>query len=415
MTSIARATYRLAALVAIFVLASPAVARADAVRDWNVNATNAILTARQSPQVTTLTLAMVQGAVYDAVNAIDGGHAPYLAIAPANPWDSEDAAAATAAYRVLVALFPAQQSGLEGWYATSLATIPDGAAKDGGIGAGERAASAMLAAREHDGRDGVFPVPIGLAPGEWRPTPPAFIVDPTAWIADVLPFVVPSAEMLRTDGPNALTSAAYAEDFNEVKAVGALHSSLRTLDQTDAALFWQTNGPVLWNGVTRDLASRGDGLSEADAARLLAMVNLAAADAVIGCWNDKYFWHFWRPVTAIREASTDGNSATIADPDWSPLFATPPFPDHPSAHSCLSSAIVHTLQDFLGTDKLGFSAFSSNSGTTRSFERLSQALKEIVDARVWGGIHFRTADMQGTVLGKKVAHYLGKHYFEPVG
>jgi hypothetical protein len=415
MTSIGRATYRLAALAAIVVLASPGVARADAVRDWNVNATNAILAARQSPQVTTLTLAMVQGAVYDAVNAIDGGHAPYLAIAPANPWDSEDAAAATAAYRVLVALFPTQQSGLEDLYVTSLATIPDGPAKNGGIGAGERAAAAMLAAREHDGRDGVFSVSIGSAPGEWRPTPPAFIVDPTAWLANVLPFVVPSAEMLRTDGPNALTAAAYAEDFNEVKAVGSLHSALRTPDQTDAALFWQTNGPVLWNGVTRDLASRGDGLSEADAARLLAMVNLAAADAVIGCWNDKYFWHFWRPVTAIREASADGNPATIADPDWSPLFATPPFPDHPSAHSCLSSAIVHTLQDFLGTDKLGFNAFSTNSGTTRSFERLSQALKEIVDARVWGGIHFRTADMQGTVLGKKVAHYLEKHYFDPVG
>jgi hypothetical protein len=379
-----------------------------------VNASNAILTARQSPQVTTLTLAMVQGAVYDAVNAIAGGHAPYLVVAPANPWDSQDAAAATAAFRVLLALFPAQQSSLETLYASSLATVPDGPAKDGGVGAGERAASAMLAAREHDGRNGVFSVPIGSAPGEWRPTPPAFIVDPTAWIANVLPFVVPSAEMLRTDGPNALSGAAYTEDFNEVKAVGSLHSPLRTPDQTDAALFWQTNGPVLWNGVTLDLASRGDGLDEAEAARLLAMVNLAAADAVIGCWNDKYFWHFWRPVTAIRAASTDGNAATIADPDWLPLFATPPFPDHPSAHSCLSSAIVHTLQAFFGTDKLGFSAFSSNSGTTRSFERLSHALKEIVDARVWGGIHFRTADMQGTVLGNKVAHYMLKHAFLPV-
>jgi len=363
--------------------------------------------------VTTLTLAMVQGAVYDAVNAIDRGHAPYLEVAPANPWDSEDAAAATAAFDVLLALFPAQQSSLESLYASSLATVPDGPAKDGGIGAGERAAAAMLAAREHDGRGGVFSVPIGSGPGEWRPTPPAFIVDPTAWIANVLPFVVPSAEMLRTDGPNALSGAGYAQDFNEVKAVGSLHSPLRTSDQTDAALFWQTNGPVLWNGVTLDLASRGDGLAEADAARLLAMVNLAAADAVIGCWNDKYFWRFWRPVTAIREASTDGNPATIADPDWSPLFATPPFPDHPSAHSCLSSAIVRTLQDFFGTDKLGFSAFSSNSGTTRSFERLSHALKEIVDARVWGGIHFRTADMQGTVLGKKVAHYALKHALLP--
>jgi hypothetical protein len=402
---------RMAALAAVFALSSPAVARADAVTDWNDYAGQAILAARQSPQVTTLTYAMVQGAVYDAVNAIDRQHAPYLDVAPANPWDSEDAAAATAAFRVLVALFPTQLANLEAQYAASLSPIPAGPAKDGGIAAGDRAAAAMLAAREDDGRGGVFPVPIGSAPGEWRPTPPAFVVDPTAWLANVLPFVVPSAEMLRTDGPNALTSRAYAEDFNEVKAIGALNSTLRTPDQTDAALFWQTNGPVLWNGVVRDLTSRGQGLSEPAAARLLAKVDLAAADAVIACWNDKYFWHFWRPVTAIREAATDGNLDTAADPEWSPLFATPPFPDHPSAHSCLSSAIVHTLQDFFGTDKLGFSAFSSNSGTTRSFERLSDALKEIIDARVWGGIHFRTADMQGAVLGKRVAQYLEKHSF----
>jgi hypothetical protein len=131
--------------------------------------------------------------------------------------------------------------------------------------------------------------------------------------------------------------------------------------------------------------------------------------------SDAGLWHFWRPVTAIREAGTDGNAATQADPAWSPLFATPPFPDHPSAHSCLSSAIAHTLQNFFGTDKLAFSAFSSNSGTTRSFQRLSLALKEIIDARVWGGIHFRTADVQGAVLGKRVAHYLEKHYFQRVG
>jgi hypothetical protein len=383
--------------------------------DWNAQATNAILTARQAPQVTVLTYAMVQGAVYDAVNAIDGTHGSYLSIARANPWDSEDAAAATAAYRVLVALFPAQQSALDTAYQASLSAIPAGPSRDGGVAAGERAAAAMLSAREGDGRGAPFPVPIGTVAGEWRPTPPGFILDPTAWLANVRPFLVPDVSMLRTDPPNELTSTAYAEDFNEVKDVGSLTSTTRTADQTDAALFWQTNGPVLWNGVARDLASREPGLGGADTARLLAMISLAAADGVIGCWDSKYLWHVWRPVTAIREAGTDGNAATQADPAWSPLFATPPFPDHPSAHSCLSSAIAHTLQDFFGTDKLAFSAFSSNSGTTRSFQRLSLALKEIIDARVWGGIHFRTADVQGAVLGKRVAHYLEKHYFQPVG
>jgi hypothetical protein len=404
---------RIAALAALFLLASPSLARADAVRDWNVRATNAILAANQAPQVTVLTYAMVQGAVYDAVNAIDGTHHAYLPIAPANPWDSEDAAAATAAYRVLSSLFPAQSFDLA--YQASLASIPGGPAKDGGVAAGERAAAAMLAARANDGRGAPFPVPIGAEPGEWRPTPPAFIVDPTAWLANVLPFVVPSVSMLQTDPPNALTSAAYAEDFNEVKEIGALNSVTRSSDQRDAALFWQTNGPVVWNRVALGLASRGDGLDEADAARLFALVDLAAADGVIGCWSSKYLWRFWRPVTAIREATTDGNPATEADPNWSPLFATPPFPDHPSAHSCLSSAIVHTMQGFFGTDKLAFSATSPSTGTTRTFERLSAALKEIIDARVWGGIHFRTADVQGAVLGRKVSHYLEHHLLQPLG
>jgi hypothetical protein len=153
------------------------------------------------------------------------------------------------------------------------------------------------------------------------------------------------------------------------------------------------------------------------------MEDLAAADAAIGCWNDKYYWNFWRPITAIREAATDGNPATEADPNWLPLFdpatpsappalVTPAFPDHPSGHSCVSSAIVHTLQNFFGTDKIAFGAFSNKSGTTRSFDRFSQALDEVIDARVWAGIHFRTADTQGASLGKKVARWEKRHYFQ---
>jgi hypothetical protein len=276
----------------------------------------------------------------------------------------------------------------------------------------------------NDGRFGLPPTLDPPAPGVWRPTPPNFGGDPGAWVGKVLPFIVPSAEMLRTDGPNALTSAAYAEDFNEVKELGSLTSTTRTADETDAAIFWQENAFALWNRIYRTLAA-SQGLDIVENARLFAMENLAAADAVIGCWNDKYYWQFWRPITAIREADTDGNPATEADPVWLPLFdpatpvpppplVTPSFPDHPSGHSCASSAIVHTLQNFFGTDKIAFIAFSNKSGTTRSFDRFSDALKEIIDARVWGGIHFRTADTQGAVLGKKVAHYLKKNYFQPV-
>jgi PAP2 superfamily len=185
---------------------------------------------------------------------------------------------------------------------------------------------------------------------------------------------------------------------------------------------------VLWNPLLRSLAERYD-LDAADQARLYALVNLAAADAAISCWNDKYHWNFWRPRAAIREADTDGNPATIADPNWEPLFSsstmttpalgTPPFPDHPSGHGCLSSALLNTVADFFGTDAISFSVVSGRSLNgvpipPRQFDRLSDALKEIIDARVWGGIHFHTADVQGAVIGKRVAHYVKKHYFQPV-
>jgi hypothetical protein len=284
----------------------------------------------------------------------------------------------------------------------------------------------MLEARIDDGR---FGPPADLyppAPGIWRPTPPNFLPDPASWVGNVLPFIVPNAELLRTRGPNELTSKTYTEDFNEVKELGSLTSTTRTPDQTDAAIFWQDHAHALFNRIFRDLVV-SQGLDIVDSARLFAMENLAAADASIGCWNDKYYWQFWRPITAIREADTDGNPHTQADPTWLPLFDpatpvcnplfplfTPPFPDHPSGHACNTSAFVHTLQDFFGTDKIAVSVFSNKSCTTRSFERFSDMLKEVIDARVWAGIHFRTADTQGAVLGKKVAHYLKKHYFQPV-
>jgi hypothetical protein len=421
--------------LALVALVSPVVARADAVTDWNAIASDSIVvTAGQPPQVSSMSFAMVQGAVYDAVNAIDGGHQPYLVQPPSNPTDSKEAAAATAAYRVLVGfddlpgLFPLQLPTLQPEYDAYIGGLPDDppGSKAAGVTIGETTARTMLEARIDDGR---FGPPADLyppAPGIWRPTPPNFLPDPASWVGNVLPFIVPNAEMLRTDGPNELTSAAYTEDFNEVKEVGSLTSAIRTPDQTDAAIFWQDHAHALFNRIFRDLVL-SQGLNIVDSARLFAMENLAAADASIGCWNDKYYWQFWRPITAIREADTDGNPHTQADPTWLPLFDpstpvcnplfplfTPPFPDHPSGHACNTSAFVHTLQNFFGTDKIAVSVFSNKSCTTRSFERFSDMLKEVIDARVWAGIHFRTADTQGAVLGKKVAQYLKKHYFQPV-
>ena len=428
-----------AAAAILAALGSPAVARGDAVTQWNINASSAIFAAGPTAHASTLSFAMVQGAVYDAVNAIEGGYQPYLVRPAANPWDSKDAAVATAAYRVLVAVVPSTQTAalatLATQYAAALAAVPEGtafelAAKASGIAVGEAAAAAMLAARANDGRNPTTPFPFvfGTTAGAWRVSFPLTLPEGAAWVGNVTPFLVPSAEMLRSDGPNALTSAAYAEDFNEVKSLGALASTTRTDDQTKAAIFWQSQPLGLYGGVMRQLSARF-GLTTAENARLFAMVSLAAADGAIGCWNDKYYWNFWRPIDAIRLAESDGNSATEEDAGWKPLFspetvttpalATPNFPDHPSGHSCVSSAVLHAMQEFFGTDKIEFdivsSRFPGTPAQTRHFERFSHALKEVIDSRVWGGIHFRTADTQGAVIGKKVAHWERKHYFRPVG
>ena len=226
-----------ASFVAAFV--SPAAARGDAVTDWSGFANTAIFSTGPTAHAAVISTAIVQGAVYDAVNAIAGGYQPYLPTPAANPTFSQDAAAATAAFHVAVALVPTQLTFLQDRSDASMDAIPDGPAKTGGIAVGEAAATAMLEARENDGRNGPFTFIIGTEPGEWRPSPPTFARDPTPWVANVTPFLLPNAEMLRSDGPNALNSDAYAEDFNEVKSLGSLTSTTRTADETMAAIFWQ--------------------------------------------------------------------------------------------------------------------------------------------------------------------------------
>jgi hypothetical protein len=415
-----------AALLAVAVPAPAALGAATStVRDWNAAAVTALANAPgaavpgagQTPPVSILHLAMVQGAVYDAAVGVEGGYQPYLGGLTPAPGASLDAAVATAAHHVLVGLSPALaepvRTRLDGMYADSLAAVADGTAKSEGIAVGAAAASSMLDARANDGRFGPFRFTPGTEPGQWRPTGSGN--DPFAWVAKVEPFLVPDVDQFASDGPHAMTSAAYAEEFNEVKAMGSASSVARTPAQTDLARFYTANPVVMWNATFRTIA-QDEGLTQADEARLFAMLNMTTADAVISCWEDKARWSFWRPSTAIAEAANDGNPATTAEAGWTPLVPNPPYPDHPSGYNCVTSSFFSAAQNFFGSNKMEFDAVSNAPlvvDRTRHYVRFSDVWKDTIDARVYLGIHFRTPDVAAVVIGKKVATWVARHHFQP--
>ena len=401
------------------------------VLDWNVYAIDALINAPtatvpgagQTPPVSALHLAMVQGAVFDAVNAIDGGYEPYLAgLPPASPRASKRAAVATAAHHVLVGLGgglvpPLPQvvrDRLNTLYAEALAAIPDGPAETGGVAAGSAAASAMLDARRNDGRYVPFSHPVGSGPGDWRPTPPGFVNDPFAWVAKVDPFVLDSPSQFRTRGPLPVTSRAYAREYKEVKNLGAVGSP-RTPRQEAVAQFYVVNSHELPNRTMRTIAE-DEGLTLVEQARLFAMLNIAAADSLINCWNDKAFFSFWRPITAIREGANDDNRRTVRDATWTPLVVTPPYPDHSSGYNCVISGTMYAAKAFFGRDRMDFDVVKVVPGVpdlTRHYRRYTDVVDDTMDARVWQGIHFRAADVQGARIGRNVARWMNTHFFHP--
>ena len=411
----------LAGLALLAVLATPAAARADAVTDWNQTAAAAL----QAPGTavppgagqgapSAVHLAMVHGAVYDAVNAIAGGHEPYVSAPAALPWYSQEAAVAAAARHVLVngglGIPAARMPVIEAAYQAALASIPDGPAKAGGIATGVAAATGMIAARAGDGRFGPFRFAESTLPGGWRLVPPATVTDTGAWLKDVTPFVLRDPDLFRGRAPHHLGSRAYAADFNEVKEIGSATSTTRTGAQTAAANYWGlTNATATMASIIRSVASTQGG-TLADHSRLFARAYTNAADALIVTWRDKARYSFWRPFTAIREAASDGNDATEADPTWTALIATPPYPEHPSGLSTFGCSVVDTMQHFYGTDDATFSG-TAPSGVTRQFTSFSQVCADIVDARVWSGIHFRFADTEAAKIGRKVAHWGNRHAF----
>jgi hypothetical protein len=420
--------------------APPVGADASAVTQWNLTAVNTLTglppPAGGAAPSSQINMGMVQGAVYDAVNAITPKHhRPYLLERRFGNTASDEAAVATAAYLVLKNIvetvpqsisFPTREAvlaSLEAQYNASKDAIPDSPFKNIGVAAGTAAAQAMIDARQRDGRFGPSQWVPDSTVGHWDPVAPngTTVQDPTAWVGGVEPFLMQSSSQFRGAGPPALTSAAWAAEFNEVKAIGGdgvVTPSTRTSTQTYVAKWWQSNPVASWNGVARQLIARND-LDASDAAHLLAMENLAAADASITTWNGKYHFGFWRPFEAIRSAALDGNAATSPDPTWTPLISAP-YPENSSGHLGLDGSHTAVLRMFFGDAPAGgyeiTSGFVNPGGpATRTFTSFSEAVDEIVEARIWAGLHFRTADVQAVQLGTNIANYAAANYFEAVG
>ncbi len=416
-------------------------ASADSVYAWNLTAVNTLAAlppaAGGAPPAAQVQMGIVEGAVYDAVNAITPKHyRPYLLTRRFSSTASTNAAVATAAYEVLrniVSTVPsisdtARQAALQSLassYASSLAAVEGNSFKRQGIDAGHAAAEAMIAARQNDGRFG---------PSQWNPNPNAGhwsplldannnpILDPTPWVGGVKPFLLQSGSQFRSIDPLPIDSPAYAADFIEVKAKGSATAppDVRTPTQTYIARWWQSNPMISWNDVGTQLA-KGDDFDALDAARLFAMQNLSGADAAISAWNDKYHFDYWRPWNAIHRAAEDNNPATDADPTWSPLISAP-YPEYPSGHLTNDGAHVRVLRMFFPDAPAdGFSIttrstfIQATDPKTRNFDSFSQAIAELTEARIWAGLHFRTADVQGQILGRNIANYMAAHYFQPVG
>jgi hypothetical protein len=392
-------------------------ADADEVTDWNQILLEAMITPPTVAAFNTFRpAAIVHAAVFDAVNGIEHRYAPVHVTDSAPPGASRRAAAVQAAYASLIKLFPAQASTFDQARAVSLNAIASGPAAEHsvsierGIEWGQAVADAIWAWRSSDGSGKVLPPYVGgLAPGQWQPTPPAFAPGSAPQIAQETPWVIASPSQFRPAGPPALTSSEYAAVFNETKSGGSISSASRTSDQTLYAEFWQSASPViLWDPVATSLATDRH-LTLEQNARLFALLNISQADAIIGCWDAKYTYSSWRPVTAIEMADSDGNPDTAPDVSWTPLIVTPSHPEYPSAHSCASGAAAQILSHYFGRN----TAFSMSSalmpGVMRYFPNFSAAMEEVKNARIFGGIHFRTACNDGQILGEEVGQYVLGH------
>jgi hypothetical protein len=379
---------------------------------WNRNLLVIVRTPGAQPATIhpTRSFAMMHAAIYDAVNAIDGTHKPYLIrVAGVSPNASQDAAAAQAAHEVLVTLYPEFQTTLDTELQDSLAQIPEGAAKADGISIGLTVADQILSLRSNDGSNATpIPYVFGGAPGDYQSTPPNFPKQPqfTHW-SHVTPFALESADQFRPEAPPALSSNTYTDDFNEVKALGIANGTTATPDQMLTGHFW--NGAIqnYWNEIAQTAAIHHN-LTTAQSARLFALLNLTLADSVIAFYDAKYTYNFWRPVTAIRAAGTDNNPDTSADPNWLPEVGnTTPDPSYPGAHAVISSGAASVLDSFFKPNEFRFNVTSEvMPGVERTFKNFSAAAEEATLSRIFAGVHFRSDLTAGQRLGDDVADFV---------
>jgi hypothetical protein len=399
-----------AALPAAAGPAKETVTSPQVVLDWNATAVTTLVASGKGQPESMVYIALTQAAVYDAVIAIEGGFEPYLIRPGVPPGASPEAAVAAAAYGVLVSYFPAQQPSLDVAYAASLAAIPDGPAEDRGVLVGQQVAAGLIAARIGDGRDDPEAFTPTPAPGVWRPTPPAFLPALTPWMATMKPLLLTDAAQFRPGPPPALDSREYARDFEEVRLFGGKTGSLRTPEQTETARFWTELAYQQHSRTLRNLVTRL-GLDLSKAARALAMGTTVMADSLIACWDAKFAYGFWRPVTAIAEADTDGNDRTTPDPAWEPIAPTPNHPEYPAAHGCVTGAAAAVAAELVGSDRIELDVSSTVTGTTRHFEHVNDLEREIVDARVYAGFHWRNSGEVGARLAERVSQWALQHYF----
>jgi len=401
------------ALCCAFLVVSLEARASDAVTEWNQIAATLTLTAvpAQAPVQQTRTMAIVSVSVHDAVNAITGAFDTYSSPGSVPAGASSDGAAIAAAYNALLGLFPTQAMQLKSLYDASLVAHSI-AASDPGLDFGKTVAQSILALRAHDHAAEAqfdYTVPGAGAPGVWERLGGAPALLP-GW-GKVTPWVLRSGDQFRPDGPPALTSETYTNNLNEVHDIGSVNSVLRTNEQTQIALFWRASPTAIWNvALTQALGAANLDLSAT--ARSIALLYLAAADVSTACWDAKYTYNSWRPLPAILHADVDGNPATTVEPTWLPLLPTPPHPEYPSGHGCNSSAMATVLETIFGNDP-GVLLTVTMTGITRQWQTFDQGVQEVIDARVYSGIHFRNSDEVGVRLGRQVAQFVLTHALRP--